>query len=79
MEITSEFGLTKVNVPKEFVGLTLDQAGFTAARDRYGATVVALRRGLEPILSPAKDETMRDGDQLILAGPEDTLERLTRH
>jgi uncharacterized protein with PhoU and TrkA domain len=41
--------------------------------------VVALRRGLEPILSPAKDETMRDGDQLILAGPEDTLERLTRH
>ncbi len=78
MELTSEFGFSKVNVSQDMVGLTLEQAGFGSARDKYGAAVVAIRRGREPILSPSKDETMQEGDQLVLAGPEDTLERMSK-
>ena len=78
MELTSEFGFSKINVPPEMAGLTLEQAGFGSVRDKYGAAVIAIRRGREPILSPSKDETMQEGDQLVLAGPEDALERISR-
>ena len=78
MELTSEFGFSKINVSREMAGMTLEQAGFGSARDKYGAAVVAIRRGREPILSPSKDEMMQEGDQLVLAGPEDTLERLSK-
>ncbi len=78
MELTSEFGFSKINVSHDLVGLTLEQAGFGSARDKYGAAVVAIRRGRQPILSPSKDETMQEGDQLVLAGPEDALERISR-
>ena len=75
MELAAGFGFSKVNVPDSLVGKTLEQAGFSGARDRYGAAVVAIRRGREPILSPSKDEGLRDGDVLVLAGNEGTLER----
>jgi trk system potassium uptake protein TrkA len=74
MELTSDFGFSKIMVPTDMIGKTLADAGFGNARDRYGAVVVALRRGREPILSPSKDETLQEGDQLIVAGPEETLE-----
>jgi trk system potassium uptake protein TrkA len=76
MELTADFGFSKLNVPEALVGLTLEQAGFSGARDRYGAAVVAIRRGREPILAPSKDEQLQAGDQLVVAGPEDALERL---
>ena len=78
MELTSEFGFSKINVSRDMAGLTLEQAGLSTARDRYGASVIAIRRGREPILSPSKDELMQAGDQLVIAGPEDALERLQR-
>lgn len=78
MELTSDFGFSKINVSAEMVGLTLEQAGFSTARDKYGAAVIAIRRGREPILAPSKDETMQASDQLVVAGPEDILERLSR-
>ena len=76
MELTAGYGFSKVNVPQTMVGMTLEQAGLSAARDKYGAAVVAVRRGREPILSPSKDETLHEGDVLVLAGSEETLERL---
>ena len=78
MELTSEFGFSKINVTSDMAGKTLEQAGFGPARDKYGAAVVAIRRGREPILSPSKDEKIQEGDQLVLAGPEDTLERMSK-
>jgi len=78
MELTSEFGFSKINVSREMVGLTLTQAGFGMARDKYGAAVVAIRRGRQPILTPSKDEVLEEGDQIVVAGPEDTLEQRKR-
>ena len=76
MELTREFGFMKINASTDMVGQTLEQAGLSTSRDKYGAAVIAIRRGREPILSPSKDERLREGDQLIVAGPEETLERL---
>lgn len=76
MELAAGFGFSKVNVPPAMAGMTLEQAGLSTARDKYGAAVVAIRRGREPILSPSKDETLRESDVLVLAGSEDALERL---
>jgi trk system potassium uptake protein TrkA len=77
MELTSEFGFSKLNVSPEMVGQTLKEAGFVDLEDHgRGAAVVAIRRGREPILSPGTAERLETGDQLIVAGPEDTLERM---
>ncbi len=76
MELTAGFGFSKVSVPQAMAGMTLEQAGLSTARDKYGAAVVAIRRGREPILSPSKDETLSESDVLVLAGREDALERL---
>jgi trk system potassium uptake protein TrkA len=78
MELTSGFGFSKLLAGKETVGKTLEQAGFTRTTDKYGASVIAIRRGRDPILSPSKDEVVKEGDMLIIAGPEDVLERLDR-
>ncbi|MEX2598410.1 MAG: TrkA family potassium uptake protein [Dehalococcoidia bacterium] len=78
MELTSDFGFSKVNVSPEMVGQTLEQAGFSSARDKYGAAVIAIRRGREPILLPAKEETIQAGDQFVITGPEDFLETFGR-
>jgi trk system potassium uptake protein TrkA len=77
MELTSEFGFSKLNVSPEMVGQTLKEAGFVDPVDHgRGAAVVAIRRGREPLLSPRTTERIEAGDQLIVAGPEDTLERM---
>ena len=75
MELTSDFGFSKINVSREMIGLTLSEAGLSPSGDQNGLAVVAIRRGRQPVLSPSKDETLMDGDQLIVAGPESTLEK----
>ena len=76
MELTSDFGFSKITVTQDMAGRTLEEAGFSTARDRYGAAVVAIKRGREPILSPSKDEQVQLGDVLVVAGQEEALERL---
>ncbi len=76
MELTSEYGFSKVNATAQMVGRTLEECGFATARDRYGAAVVAIRRGHEPIISPSKDEVVKTGDVLVVAGTETAVERV---
>ena len=76
MELNDTFGLSKVSVTTKMVGLTLEKAGLsTISSDVTGPTIIAINRGSIPILSPSKDEVIQTGDELILAGPEDTLEK----
>tara|TARA_B100000686_G_scaffold30113_1_gene30752 strand:+ start:23817 stop:24476 length:660 start_codon:yes stop_codon:yes gene_type:complete len=76
MELNDTFGLSKVSVTTKMVGLTLEKAGLsTISSDVTGTTIIAINRGSIPILNPSKDEVIQTGDELILAGPEDTLEK----
>ena len=76
MELTDDFGFSKINVSPSMAGQTLEQAGFTAARDKDGPSVIAIKRGQEPILAPSKDEEMKLGDVLVVAGREEVLEHV---
>jgi trk system potassium uptake protein TrkA len=73
MELTSGFGFSMVMATQDMIDTSIEQAGFGNARDKYGVSVVAIRRGRDPILSPSKDEVLQEGDVLVLAAPEDTL------
>ena len=79
MELTHDYGISMIGVSPEMVGQSLEQAGFTSARDKYGAAIVAIKRGREPILVPSKDEEIKKGDVLVVAGREEVLEKVRSH
>ena len=68
MEVAPNYGITKLRPPDQIVKRTLDEAGLVGPRDKYGMAVLAIRRGREYLLGPAKDEEIRPGDTLIVAG-----------
>ena len=76
MELTGDFGFSKISMSPDTAGQTLEQAGFTTAQDRNGAAIVAIKRGRDPILMPSKDEELQEGDVLVVAGREEVLEKV---
>ena len=76
MELNGSYGLSKLRVPDDMVGKQLIAAGFNDPKDRRCPRIVAISRGRENILAPSDNETLNAGDQIIVAGPEDALERL---
>ncbi|MBI4202653.1 MAG: TrkA family potassium uptake protein [Chloroflexi bacterium] len=78
LSVTSSFGISRFRPPERLIGMTLEEAGLGGTRDRYGITVLAIRRGREPILLPAKDELIAKGDMLFVAGRDDLLDKVRR-
>ncbi|MCH7706161.1 MAG: TrkA family potassium uptake protein [Chloroflexi bacterium] len=76
--VTSDVGISRFKPPEHLIGQTLEEAGLGGTRDRYGITVMAIRRGREPILFPAKDEQIQTGDILFVAGRDDLLDKVSR-
>ncbi|MBN8596345.1 MAG: SLC13 family permease [Planctomycetes bacterium] len=64
---SQDIGMAAVILPalSEFVGVSLCKANL---RDRFGLTVVGLRRGRVAIEGPLKDEVLQLGDELLLVG-----------
>ena len=77
LEVGSAFGISRITVPDRFKSMTIGEAGFAGPRDKYGVSVVVLRRGDEVILRPDPNEMMKLGDTLILAGPDELVRRIT--
>ena len=76
MDLTPEFGLSKLRIPDTLENHSLRTAGLGGgARDKYGMAVVAIRRGKELTLAPDEDEVLRRGDILVVAARSDQLER----
>ena len=78
VEITPDFGLSKFRPPEHAIGRTLEEVGLGGTRDRYGISVIAIRRGREPILLPSKDEQIREGDILLVIGKDELLDRVRK-
>lgn len=76
--VTGDVGISRFKPPEHLIGQTLEEAGLGGTRDRYGITVMAIRRGREPILFPAKDEQIEVGDILFVAGRDDLLDKVSR-
>ena len=76
MEVAPNYGITKLRPTEDMVKRTLEEAGLTGPRDKYGVAVLAIRRSREYILVPAKDEQILPGDILIVAGHNEQLGRV---
>ncbi len=79
MEVAPNYGITKLRPPDQKVKQTLEDAGLTGPRDKYGIAVLAIRRGREYLLIPAKDEEIKPGDILIVAGNSEQLGKVHMH
>jgi trk system potassium uptake protein TrkA len=73
LDIGPHFGIEKIRPPKSFIGQTLGQLDL---KTRLGLTPIALRRGGSVFINPARDERIEEGDELILIGKDEGLERL---
>ena len=76
MQIVPNFGISKVRPPEEMLRRTLEEVGLSGSTDNYGISVLAVRRGRSYILHPAKDEEIKPGDVLIVAGTNEQVGRL---
>jgi trk system potassium uptake protein TrkA len=76
MDLTPDFGISKIRVPDSLADLSLKEAGLGGIRDKYKASVIAIKRGKEVTLAPSGDDMLRKGDILVVAIKDDQLERL---
>jgi trk system potassium uptake protein TrkA len=76
MEVAPNYGITKLRPPEHIVKHTLDESGLSQPRDKYGIAVLAIRRGREYFLIPAKEEEVKPGDILIVAGNAEQLGKI---
>lgn len=74
LEITPNYGISKLRVPDRFFGMSLKDLGFSGPRNKYGLTVLALRRGRNVTLNPHMDDVVNAGDWMILAGQDEVLD-----
>ncbi len=76
IEVTSNFGISKVRVPKRFVNMTLKELGFSNPRDKNGLAVLAISRGKDITLNPDIEDKLQNNDWLVLSGTDDLLDKL---
>jgi len=73
LDVAPNFGIEKIRPPKSFVGRSLGELDL---KTRLGLTPIALRRGQQVFVNPARDERIAESDELILIGRDDKLDQL---
>ena len=73
LDVAPNFGIEKIRPPKAFIGRTLAELDL---KGRLGLTPIALRRGQQVFVNPARDERVAEGDELIVIGRDDKLDQL---
>ena len=77
MDLTPDFGISKIRVSDSLADKSLKDAGLGGGtRDKYGVAVIAIKRGKDVTLAPDEDDMLRKGDILVVAAKDDQLERL---
>ncbi len=76
MELTPGSGINKMHPPESMLRRTLEEAGLAGPDSKYGVVVMAIRRGRGYIINPSKDEDIRPGDLLVVAGRNDLVSKL---
>jgi trk system potassium uptake protein len=73
LDVAPGFGIEKIIPPKSFIGRTLGQVDL---KGKLGITPIALRRGRQVFVNPAREEQIGEGDELIVIGRDDALDQL---
>ncbi len=76
ISLGATFGVSKLPIPERFNNMTLREAGFTDARDRYRLSVMALLRSETTRLVPGLDERLRPEDHVVVAGDKGLIDNL---
>lgn len=75
INLSPDYSLVELIAPAELVEKTLGESGL---RNKYGVTVLALRRGQDFIISPGASQTILNGDVLIAIGKNESLKKLEK-
>lgn len=73
IHLSPDYSIVELIAPAKFVGETLEES---ALRQKYGATVMAIRRGGDIIISPGARQVIQEGDVLVVIGRDEKLEKL---
>ncbi len=73
IHLSPDYSIVEVVVPARFIGKSL---GESALRQKYGVTVLAIRRGEDIIISPGARQVLQEGDVLVAIGRDDRLKQL---
>lgn len=73
LDVAPRFGIAKVQPPASLVGRSLAELDLGT---RLNLTPIAIRRGEKVTVNPHRDDRLEAGDELILIGRDDALERL---
>ncbi len=73
LDVATNFGIEKIRPPASFFGKSLGELDL---KTRLGLTPIALRRGQQVFVNPARDERIVESDELILIGRDDKLDQL---
>lgn len=76
LNVAPDYGVEKIVPPAKFLGRTLGELDL---HRRLGLSAVAIRRGDRVTVNPAASERVGEGDELVLIGPDDRLERLREY
>lgn len=74
MELGEDQGIVELIAPQYLVGRSLRE---TQIRQKYGVTVMAIRRGTDVIISPRAGEVLQPQDILVILGRVADIERLS--
>lgn len=72
ISLSSDYSLVEMVVPPKIINKTLEQSG---ARNKYGMSILAIRRGTEIIISPNAGQVLCDGDILVVIGRTERLQK----
>jgi trk system potassium uptake protein TrkA len=73
LPIGPEYGISKVKPPAVLAGQSIDSL---ALRERYGITLLMIERRSQVVLNPQGDDTLRPDDLLVVAGLDESMDRL---
>ncbi len=76
MEIAPNAGISKIRPPEQMLRRTLEEAGLGGPDGNYSVVVLAVRRGRSYIVHPSRDEEIKPGDVLIVAGRNEQVGRM---
>ncbi|CCO07266.1 potassium channel family protein [Desulforamulus hydrothermalis] len=71
ISLSADYSLVEMLAPAQFVNKTLAQS---EARNRYGVSILAIRRGDQMIISPGANQVIQSGDVLVVIGKTEKLQ-----
>ncbi|AEG60703.1 potassium channel family protein [Desulforamulus ruminis] len=71
ISLSPEYSLVEMAAPPQFVNKSLEQSG---ARQKYGVSILAIRKGKDMIISPGASQVIHEGDVLVVIGKSEKLQ-----